>query len=46
MLEARIKQLQNQVRRDFSFNKSLNASLVPLPEEGGDREGGGQEGGR
>jgi hypothetical protein len=30
MLEARIKQLQNQVRRDFSYNKSLNASLVPF----------------
>jgi hypothetical protein len=30
MLEARIKQLQNQAHRDFSYNKSLNARLVPF----------------
>jgi hypothetical protein len=30
MLEARVKQLQNQARSDFSYNKSLNARLVPF----------------
>jgi hypothetical protein len=30
MLEARVKQLQNQARRDFSYNESLNARLVPF----------------
>jgi hypothetical protein len=30
MLEARVKQLQNQAHRDFSYNESLNASLVPF----------------
>jgi hypothetical protein len=30
MLEVRIKQLQNQARRDFSYNESLNARLVPF----------------
>jgi hypothetical protein len=30
MLEARVKQLQNQARRDFSYNESLNGRLVPF----------------
>jgi hypothetical protein len=30
MLEARVKQLQNQAHRDFSYNESLNAWLVPF----------------
>jgi hypothetical protein len=30
MLEARVKQLQNQARRDFSYNESLKARLVPF----------------
>jgi hypothetical protein len=30
MLEVRVKQLQNQARRDFSYNESLNARLVPF----------------
>jgi hypothetical protein len=30
MLEARVKQLQNQSHRDFRYNKSLNARLVPF----------------
>jgi hypothetical protein len=30
MLEARVKQLENQAHRDFSYNKSLNARLVPF----------------
>jgi hypothetical protein len=30
MLEMRVKQMQNQARRDFSYNKSLNARLVPF----------------
>jgi hypothetical protein len=30
MLEARVKQLQNQAHSDFSYNKSLNARLVPF----------------
>jgi hypothetical protein len=30
MLEARVKQLQNQARSDFSYNKSLNERLVPF----------------
>jgi hypothetical protein len=28
MLEARVNQLQNQARRDFSYNEFLNARLV------------------
>jgi hypothetical protein len=30
MLEARVKQLQNQAHRDFSYNESLDARLVPF----------------
>jgi hypothetical protein len=30
MLEVRAKQLQNQARRDFSYNESLNARLIPF----------------
>jgi hypothetical protein len=30
MLKARVKQLQNQARRDFSYNESLNVRLVPF----------------
>jgi hypothetical protein len=39
MLEARVKQLQNQAHRDFSYNESLNASLVPfLGKEAAEKE--------
>jgi hypothetical protein len=39
MLEARVKQLQNQARRDFRYNKSLNARLVPfLRKEAAEKE--------
>jgi hypothetical protein len=30
MLEARVNQLQNQARRDFSCNEYLDARLVPF----------------
>jgi hypothetical protein len=30
MLEARVKQLENQPREDFRYNKSLKARLVPF----------------
>jgi hypothetical protein len=30
MLEARVKQLQNQARRDFRYNESLKVRLVPF----------------
>jgi hypothetical protein len=30
MLEVRVKQLQKQARRDFRYNESLNAMLVPF----------------
>jgi hypothetical protein len=30
MLEVRVKQLQNQAHRDFSYNKSLNVRIVPF----------------
>jgi hypothetical protein len=30
MLEARVKQLQNQPREDFRYNESLKATLVPF----------------
>jgi hypothetical protein len=30
MLEARVKQLQNQARKDFRYNESLKARLVPF----------------
>jgi hypothetical protein len=30
MLEVRVKQLQNQARRNFNYNESLNARLVPF----------------
>jgi hypothetical protein len=30
MLEARVKELQHQARRDSSYNDSLNARLVPF----------------
>jgi hypothetical protein len=33
MLEARVKQLQNQACSDFSNNESLNARLVPFPRK-------------
>jgi hypothetical protein len=39
MLEVRVKQLQNQARRDFMYNKSLNAKLVPfLRKEAAEKE--------
>jgi hypothetical protein len=30
MLEARVKQLENQAREDFRYNESLKARLVPF----------------
>jgi hypothetical protein len=39
MLEARVKQLQNQARRDFKYNESLNVRLVPfLVKEAAEKE--------
>jgi hypothetical protein len=45
MLEARVKQLQNQPREDFRYNESLKARLVPFlrkkateKEDDGDEE--------
>jgi hypothetical protein len=38
MLETRVKQLQNQARRDFFYNESLNARLVPLLRKEADEE--------
>jgi hypothetical protein len=39
MLEERVKQLQNQACRDFSYNESLNAMLVPfLRKEAAEKE--------
>jgi hypothetical protein len=30
LLEAWVKKLQNQARRDFTYNESVNARLVPF----------------
>jgi hypothetical protein len=39
MLEARVKQLQNQARKDFRYNESLKARLVPfLRKEAAEKE--------
>jgi hypothetical protein len=39
VLEARVKELQNQAHRDFSYNKSMNARLVPfLKNEADEKE--------
>jgi hypothetical protein len=39
MLEARVKQLQNQARRDFRYNESFNTRLVPfLRKEAAEKE--------
>jgi hypothetical protein len=44
MLEMSVKQLQNQAHRDFRYNESLNARLVPfLRKEAAENEGDDEE---
>jgi hypothetical protein len=39
MLEARVKQLENQAREDFRYNESLKVKLVPfLRKEAAEKE--------
>jgi hypothetical protein len=44
MLEATVKQLENQARKDFRYNESFREEGGS--QEAGSQEGGGQEGGR